>query len=285
MPYQELLVILGATGNQGISVIEHFQKRYPDLKIRGLTRNPSSIASQNLKEKGVEMVVADMNDESSLTKAFEGATYIFAMTDFWAPFLRPDGKCPRETTLRRTMGHQQDAHGKRLGDVTQLIWPAFYMENFSNDQYVYMAPKKDASGTYVMRTPARADRPIHFLSARTDIGLYVAAMLAQPPPSAHKKIKPVVAYGEALTLNQVVETFQRVTGRKMKFEQMPPGEFEEREPMIGEEFQKMYDALTAPGNKSSLDVVGPEELGIDRRDLTSLAKYIEAYDWDRFFSD
>ncbi|KAL9071715.1 MAG: hypothetical protein Q9157_005354 [Trypethelium eluteriae] len=243
MPYQELLVILGATGNQGISVIEHFQKRYPDLKIRGLTRNPSSIASQNLKEKGVEMVVADMNDESSLTKAFEVSKgfLVYAIVKLIAT-------------------REQHAHGKRLGDVTQLIWPAFYMENFSNDQYVYMAPKKDASGTYVMRTPARADRPIHFLSARTDIGLYVAAMLAQPPPSAHKKIKPVVAYGEALTLNQVVETFQRVTGRKMKFEQMPPGEFEEREPMIGEEFQKMYDALTAPGNKSSLDVVGPEEV-------------------------
>ena len=65
------LAVLGATGNQGVSVIEHVLRRHPDISIRGLTGNLSSTASQNLKEKGVEMVTADVNDESSLVRAFQ----------------------------------------------------------------------------------------------------------------------------------------------------------------------------------------------------------------------
>lgn len=84
-----LLVVLGATGNQGGSVISHFLAQSPQTyRLRGLTRNTSSASAQALTAKGVEMIAADVDDFSSLRRAFDGAEAIFAVTDFWGPYVR-----------------------------------------------------------------------------------------------------------------------------------------------------------------------------------------------------
>lgn len=84
---EPLIVVLGATGNQGGSVIHTFLSTAPAWRIRGLTRNPSSAASQALAAQGVEMVAADLDDRSTLHAAFAGATAIFTVADFWGPFM------------------------------------------------------------------------------------------------------------------------------------------------------------------------------------------------------
>jgi hypothetical protein len=84
----KLIVIIGITGNQGSSVASTF---LADLtwRIRGLTRDPSSPASQALSARGVEMVLADLHDPSSLRTVFHGANLIFSVTDFWTPYFNP----------------------------------------------------------------------------------------------------------------------------------------------------------------------------------------------------
>lgn len=66
----KLITVIGATGIQGGSVIAAALKS-GDWKIRGVTRNVNSDTSKALASKGVEMVTADWNDESTLVKAFE----------------------------------------------------------------------------------------------------------------------------------------------------------------------------------------------------------------------
>ena len=83
----KLLVILGATGNQGGSVIKSIlsdPKAAKQFQLRGVTRDTSSAKAQALASKGVEVVSANVDDTASLKKAFEGAYGIFALTDFWA---------------------------------------------------------------------------------------------------------------------------------------------------------------------------------------------------------
>lgn len=88
-----LLVVIGATGMQGGSVVSQFLSLSPPTyRLRGLTRNPSSEASKALAAKGVEMVAANLDDVSSLNRAFEGATAIFSVTDFWGPYHDPKNK-------------------------------------------------------------------------------------------------------------------------------------------------------------------------------------------------
>ncbi|KAL1663584.1 hypothetical protein GGF50DRAFT_56590 [Schizophyllum commune] len=84
----KLIVVLGATGLQGASVVDTFLE-IPGWKVRGVTRNPDGAKGRALAARGVEVVKADLNDAASLTAAFTGAHAIFAVTDFWAPFFDP----------------------------------------------------------------------------------------------------------------------------------------------------------------------------------------------------
>ncbi|GAB1737777.1 hypothetical protein NU219Hw_g2184t1 [Hortaea werneckii] len=77
----KLLVVVGATGQQGRSVVQWFQQNQPSIRIRGLTRTPTSDAAASLASTGVDVVQADLNDFQSLQVAFKGANYIFAYTD------------------------------------------------------------------------------------------------------------------------------------------------------------------------------------------------------------
>jgi hypothetical protein len=82
-----ILVVCGATGNQGGSVIAHFLSQSPcPYAIRGITRNTQSEKSLALASKGVEMVAAEFSDRASLDAAFSGASVIFGTTDFWVYF-------------------------------------------------------------------------------------------------------------------------------------------------------------------------------------------------------
>jgi uncharacterized protein YbjT (DUF2867 family) len=71
----KLLTVIGATGNQGLSVINAALKG-GTYRVRGLTRNPASEKATALASRGVEIVKADINDEQSLIAAFEVRMYI-----------------------------------------------------------------------------------------------------------------------------------------------------------------------------------------------------------------
>ncbi|PTB38653.1 hypothetical protein M441DRAFT_91277 [Trichoderma asperellum CBS 433.97] len=80
------VVVVGATGLQGRSVVAEFLKYPNDYRVRGLTRDPSKPAALALSANGVDVQAADLNaGQEALEKVFEGANIIFALTDFWAP--------------------------------------------------------------------------------------------------------------------------------------------------------------------------------------------------------
>jgi hypothetical protein len=85
MSSPKLIVVLGATGNQGGSVIKSFLTDQT-WRIRALTRNISSAKAKSLQAQGVEVVQADLDSPASLEAAFQGASAIFSVTDFWNAF-------------------------------------------------------------------------------------------------------------------------------------------------------------------------------------------------------
>jgi len=89
MADKKLICVIGATGNQGGSVARRFLQD-PRFAVRALTRNPASPAAQALKELGVEVVSAELDDVETLKGAFKGANVIFSVTQYWEPFFRPD---------------------------------------------------------------------------------------------------------------------------------------------------------------------------------------------------
>ncbi|KAH8647179.1 putative hscarg dehydrogenase [Xylariales sp. PMI_506] len=78
-----LLVVLGATGNQGGSVITHFLSLSPSpYAVRAVTRDTSSPKAVSLASQGVEVVAGDFDSPQTLDSAFSGASVIFSVTDF-----------------------------------------------------------------------------------------------------------------------------------------------------------------------------------------------------------
>lgn len=95
MASTKLIVILGATGRQGGSVVDTYLGE-PGWRVRGLTRKSSSTSAQALTERGVEVVEADMDSPDTLKAAFRDANAIFAVTNFWDAYFStvesPPGK-------------------------------------------------------------------------------------------------------------------------------------------------------------------------------------------------
>lgn len=120
---KKLVVVVGATGNQGGSVARRFLQD-PRYAVRGLTRNPSSLASQELAGLGAEMVQAELEDVESLKKAFAGASIIFSVTQYWEPFFRPDCREKAQklgVTCRRYAYDVEYQQGKNIADAAATV--------------------------------------------------------------------------------------------------------------------------------------------------------------------
>ena len=86
MADKKILVIFGATGNQGGSVIDSIlndPKTSSEFKVRGITRDPSKPNAQALTARGVECVAADINSKDQIKSALQGAYAVFAVTNYW----------------------------------------------------------------------------------------------------------------------------------------------------------------------------------------------------------
>lgn len=84
---RRIIVVTCATRAQGGAAIDNLLSSPPfPIHIRGTTRNVSSLASQALIARGIEMVHANFNDPGRLSTAFSDAWAIFAVTDFWERF-------------------------------------------------------------------------------------------------------------------------------------------------------------------------------------------------------
>lgn len=114
----KLIVVIGVTGAQGSSVAKTFLN-LPGWVVRGISRNPSSAASQALSTLGVEIVKGDLDDKASLLPAFEGAHTIFANTDFFTHFFSAIGS-PEITSGRdpKIYGHDREIEqGLNIAEV------------------------------------------------------------------------------------------------------------------------------------------------------------------------
>ena len=141
----QTIVVLGATGTQGASVVDAFLPLAPKWQIRAVTRNPDSAAAKALLLKGIEVVKADTGDRLTLKTAFAGATAIFAVTDYWSPFFTPGEreKIPKGQLLREYGYDNELRHGQNIADaaatvdtLTHFIWSAL------------PSPKKASKGKY-----------------------------------------------------------------------------------------------------------------------------------------
>jgi len=106
---QPIIVVFGATGKQGGSVLRTLladPATASKYKLRAVTRDVAKPAAKSLTEQGVEVIAADMDEKGSIEKAVQGAYGVFAVTDYWA---KMDG--PLEIK-----------QGKTIADAALVSW-------------------------------------------------------------------------------------------------------------------------------------------------------------------
>jgi len=139
---KKITVVVGATGNQGSSVAHTFLDS-PQWHVRCVTRNPSSSASQALKDLGAEVVQGNLSDLSSLALAFKDANAIFVNTDFHETYRGSQALGLAEQDAGKLAYDQEVLHGKYAAIAAASV-PSL-------ERFVYSAlgpVKKHSKGKY-----------------------------------------------------------------------------------------------------------------------------------------
>lgn len=115
-----------------------------------MTRDPSTPQAVALRDQlGVEIVPGNLDDVGSLSRAFRGATAIFGLTNFWAPFEDPgtyallaDGQTINEycyhVELQRVM-NIAEAAAANLATVDRFIFSSLsHAKEWSKGKYTWV---------------------------------------------------------------------------------------------------------------------------------------------------
>jgi uncharacterized protein YbjT (DUF2867 family) len=149
---QKKILVIGATGQQGGTLARLLlQKKH---KVYALTRNTESSTSQDLRNKGANLVKGDLGDPASLEQAVNSVNSIFLMGTPFEDGTEAEtrrGKTMADIAKEKNIEHlvyssvanadkntgiphfeskyKVEQHIKNLGIPYTIIGPTFFMEN------------------------------------------------------------------------------------------------------------------------------------------------------------
>lgn len=255
MPEKKILAVMGATGAQGGGLVRAIlSDTGGDFTARALTRDPDSDKSKQLAALGAEVVVADVDDEASLKRAFEGAYGAFCVTFFWAHF-SPEKEFAQASSMARAAKHAGpqhviwstledtrkwvpldddrmptlmgkykvphfDAKGEAdqvftdLGLPTTFLLTSFYWDNLI---YFGMGPKRASDGKLVFTLPM-GDKKLPGIASE-DIGKCAYGIFKRGREYVGKTVGIA---GEHLTGEQMAAALSRALGQEVRYEAITP---------------------------------------------------------------
>jgi len=109
----KLIAVVGATGAQGGGLVRAILADPSGaFRARAITRKANGEKADGLRKLGVEVVEADLDNEASLAKAFEGAYGAYCVTNFWEHFTPA-----KEVSQARNM-----AQAAQAAKLQHVIW-------------------------------------------------------------------------------------------------------------------------------------------------------------------
>lgn len=284
----KIVLITGATGRQGGAVVRHMVSK--GWRVRALTRHCSSYAAQRLAGQGVELVQGDLEDPTSLERAARGIYGVFGIQDFWTVGARREvqqGKNLAEAAKKAGVEHfvyssvggaernsgidhweskwEIERHIRKLGLPATMLRPVAFMENYYIDQVEIGILKGK------LMDPIRADKPYQTI-ATEDIGAFAALAFERPKEFIGLELEIA---GSELTNPETAESFSRVLGRPVKFQQLPM-------PIVrlvlGKEFHQMFRWFNQEGFKADIKELRRRfpEIG-----LQTLEQWLRKEGWDK----
>ncbi len=235
MSTSKLILVTGATGNQGGAVMQSLLKR--GHRVRALTRNGSSASAEQLRQRGVEIAVGDFTDHDSLARAVRGVDAVYTMT---TPF---EGGVAAETAQGIAItdaakeagaGHlvyssvasadkatgiphfdskyEVEKYIAASGVPYTIIAPVFFMDNYLSP---WTLPGL-REGKLAQAMPG--ERPLQQIAV-SDIGDFAAAVIERGT-AVHGKRFDIA--GDELTGEEAVAIMAQAAGRDIGYEGFSP---------------------------------------------------------------
>ena len=301
----KLLVVFGATGQQGGSVINtvlNDQELSQQYKLRAITRDPSKPAALALKERDVEVVPATLEDSKSLRAALQGAHTVFLVTvtvydEQLVERDVTDGKAIADAAVAAGAQHiiyssavsalelsgrrmdvfdskaVVDAYIRTLPVKSAFYAPGVFMQNFESR----MAPHPTAKpGVYAISNIIQPDSLLPLIDAAADTGKFIGAVLAEPERYEGKVLWAATGLW---SMKQVAETIGKVSGKEVTYEQLDEETFRTfMPPVLGGYTVDMMRFIQDPGyyGKETRERVEWTKKQA-RGSLTSLEEFLETH--------
>jgi uncharacterized protein YbjT (DUF2867 family) len=249
------IAIVGATGAQGGGLVRAiFDDVDGKFAVRAITRNIESEAAKAIAANGGEVVVADLDDQSSLERALAGAHGAFFVTNFWEHFSpvkeREQARNLARAARSANVGHvvwstledtrlrvplsdermptlmgnfkvphfdgkgEADAYFEQMVVPTTYLRTSFYWENFI---FFGMEPKPGNDGVLRLALPLGNARLPGI--AAEDIGRCAYGIFKEGNGCVGKTIGIA---GESLTGLQMAEAMSAALGREVRYSPMTP---------------------------------------------------------------
>ena len=278
---EQIILVTGATGNQGGVVTRHLLQR--GFKVRALVRDQNKPAAQALQQAGAELVTGDLNDRTSLDRALQGVYGIFSVqvfSDGLDAEIR-QGKLVADAASSAGIEHfvyssvgsaerntgiphfdskfQVEEYIRSLSLPYTILRPVFFFFNYNG-----MRPMVE-QGTLFQ--PLSPETKLQQLSEE-DYGAMVAEVFERPADFMHREIE--LASVE-MSMPEIAAAFSRVLGKPVNYQQVPFKAFEQQ---AGEEVTIMYRWFENVGYSANF-----AELKRDFPALTNFEAYLRDRGW------
>jgi uncharacterized protein YbjT (DUF2867 family) len=255
MAEKKIIAVVGATGAQGGGLVRAILNDSAGaFAARALTRNPDSEKARALAQLGAEVVAADVDDEESLRRAFDGSSGAFCVTFFWDHF-SPEKEIAQAAGMARAakeagvghvlwstledtrklvpldddrmptlMGKYKVPHFDGKGEAdhffTDLGLPVtFLLTSFYWDNFIYFGsgPQPGPDGELALTFPM-GDKKLPGIAAE-DIGKCALGIFKRPEEFIGKTVGIA---GEHLTGEEMAAAFTRALGRTVRYNSVSP---------------------------------------------------------------
>ncbi len=243
-----IILVLGATGQQGGAVYRHLQSK--GYRLRALVRDPNGNRARRLMGHGAEVYQGSLDDPDSLMRAMNGAYGVFSVQPYTANEVQRGlavvdaaeqrgvdhlvyssiGAAEGDTGIPHfeTKGKVED-HLRSSGLRYTILRPVFFMENWLRNFGYWGEPIRNGQ----VEQPLSPTTNLQMIAV-DDIGAFAALAFGDPDKW---KDRTFPLAGDELSMQQIADAFSGVTSQDVKYVQVSWDQFEKK---MGHEVTVMY---------------------------------------------
>lgn len=267
MAGSKVLVVTGATGNQGGAVVKHLMNS--SFTIKAVTRNLQSKAADRLRQQGVEVIYGDLDKPETLTPILKDVYAVYSVQNNWTSSIKTEiaqGKALADAAKAANVQHfvyssvggaerktgiphfdskgEIERHIIKIGLPYTFIRPAYFIDNFL------------ATGSFafvnwsLLSWALKTNRKLQMVAV-DDVGAFVSLVFSQPKRYLDQAVELA---GDEKSFVEIKAIYTQVMGGKPHYLTLPSWLFA---PM-SKEMSTMFSWFKKEGFRADIPTIRAE---------------------------